>query len=786
MSGHSIGDGFILNMTSDSKVRGIVARIRELSRQTTTDVPRMSEFFSLDSQDELTDRDLPVLPFSVFLITGTAGAGKSTCISALYQNLNCLITGATTVAAQNLSKLTKSHCTTIFHAFRFKSRHVGVPLNYNSISTPTSIGEIQKAHLMKYWPVIRDITEEFMRTKPAGKFATLKGTASDLFLRMGPANLWTSNVIVIDEAGTLSAYILTAVVYFYWFFNSWLQSPLFREGRIPCVVCVGSPTQTSAFESAFNHSLQRYIISRSCDILTFLIASPVLDEALRVSQNWALFINNKRCLDPTFSHMLKTLEYNLEITDDVMAYLDRFVVHSSRIMNPLEFVGWTRLFMSHHEVKSYISLLHSTLEISQQGEDAILFTCPIICEIHCREFEDYKRFVNLGNNVSALEWLTKNLNRLSNYSQFADQDMTASSVDRSDEAVRITYSTKFVRDSAVSLNAKTKVCTFGFSGTYRRFCEVLESDAFLDAHAGDRPEFVYNFLNLLLYNAMYSYVREGLERKEVQYLAELQRLPCDPVILAPREDWDDYGPRDGDQFYEVALFPPSPGSTGVQEIIRYYTGLKDLFFRRLAVARRYFGTSFENVPFTTFTSNIRVRNGIEYLAHDGDVRGFLEYATTVENFTIKGFTTSRVAFGSFGAHTGFSADISTLMPCLVISDASGFVSCLERNVTRLTETMDDGVVFNICTVADYGVSSKLAMTIVKSQGMSLEKVAISFGNHRDIKKGHVYVAISRTTNPSFLVMDKNPLVCLKPGASEMDSSNHILAAINSPTTLLVY
>lgn len=773
-------------MTSDSKVRRIVAQIKKLSGQTTADPPRMSEFTSLESQEDIEERDLPLLPFSVFLITGTAGAGKSTCISALYQNLNCLITGATTVAAQNLSRLTKSHCTTIFHAFRFKSRHVGVPLNYNKISSPCSLEEVQKGHLMKYWPVIRDITDEFMRAKPAGKFAALEGEAADLFLRMGQANLWTSNVIIIDEAGTLSAYLLTAVVYFYWFFNSWLLSPLFREGRIPCIVCVGSPTQTNSFESTFNHALQRYIITRSSDILSFLISSPVVEKCLHVSQNWALFINNKRCLDPTFGHMLKMLEYNLDITDDVMAYLDRFVVPSSRILNPLEFVGWTRLFMSHQEVKSYISLLHSTLEMSQRGEDAILFTCPIVCEIHCKEFEEYKRFVHLGNNVSALEWLSKNLNRLSNYSQFVDQDMTASSVDKSDEAVRVTYATKFVRDSAISLNAKTKVCTFGFSGTYRLFCGVLESDAFLDTHAGDKPEFVYNFLNLLLYNGMYSFFREGLEQKATQYLSELQTLEYDQAIAAPgEEDWD-MGTGDGDPFYASVFYPPSPGTAGVQDLIHYYNCLKDLFFRRLSLARRHLGASFENRGYTTFTSNIRIRNGIEYLAHEGELRGFLEYATTVGNFTIKGFTPTRVAFGSFSASAGFSTDLATVMPCLVIGDASGFISCLERNVTRLTETMDEGTVFNICTVADYGVSSKLAMTIVKAQGTSLEKVAISFGNHRDIKKSHVYVAISRTTNPSFLVMDKNPLASLKPGGSEMESSNHILAAINNPTTLLVY
>lgn len=764
-----------------------MAKIQGLSNKRIENPPCMSEFLSLESQEEMIDRDLPLLPFSVFLITGTAGAGKSTCISALYQNLNCLITGATTVAAQNLSRLTKSHCTTIFHAFRFKSKHVGVPLNYNKVSTSTSLEDVQKAHLMKYWPVIRDITDEFMRTKPAGKFSAIKGDAAQLFLCMGQANLWTSNVIVIDEAGTLSAYLLTVVVYFYWLFNSWLQSPLFREGRVPCIVCVGSPTQTNSFESAFNHTLQRYIITRSSDILTFLISSPVAEKCLNVSDNWALFINNKRCLDPSFGHMLKTLEYNLEITDDVMAYLDRFVVPSSRILNPLEFVGWTRLFMSHQEVKSYISLLHSTLSVSQTGKDAILFTCPVVCEIPCKEFEEYKRFVHLGNNVTPLEWLTKNLNRLSNYSQFVDQDMTASTVEKSEEAVRVTYVTKFVRDSAISLNSKTKVCTFGFSGTYRGFCDVLESDVFLDTHAGDRPEFVYNFLNLLLYNGMYSFFREGLEQKAEEYIAELQRIEFDPLILAPREEnWHDDQPGDGDQFYTSVLFPPSPGTARVQDLIHYYNCVKSIFFSRLSISRRHFGVGFEIKPFITFTSNIRIRNGIEYLAHEGELKGFLEYATTVGSFTIKGFTTSRVSFGSFIPHAGASAELTAAMPCLVIGDASGFISCLERNVTRLSETMDDGTVFNICTVADYGVSSKLAMTIVKAQGTSLEKVAISFGTHRDIKRSHVYVAISRTTNPSFLVMDKNPLAGMKQGPSDMDSASHILAAMNNPSTLLVY
>lgn len=795
----SIADAFILNMTSDAKVRKIVSKIRRLGKQRTPP-PSMSRYLSVASKEDLEDDSLPPLPFTVFLITGTAGAGKSTCITALHQNLNCLITGATTVAAQNLSRLTKSHCPTIFNAFGFKSRHVNMVLPHVKVTgRAAGVAGSQKSHLKRYWPVIKDITDEFTKNKQCGKYSFITGKNTEIYFKMGAPNLWSTNIIVIDEAGTLSAYLLTAVVYFYWLFNSWLDTPLYRAGMLPCIVCVGSPTQTNSFESTFNHALQRYVISRSDDIFTFLISNEAIKRELSISENWALFINNKRCLSAEFGHMLKTLEYSLPMTDDVMNYIDRFVVPLAKILDPFEYVGWTRLFMSHQEVKSFIVSLHSALATCHDSDSSILFTCPIICEVRLKEFDKYKAAARVCAALTPLQWLEKNLNRLSNYSQFIDQDMVASTTEITEKCLRVTYQTKFVKDSAVSLNGKTKICLFGFSGTYKQFRDVIENDSFLDTHSGDRPEFIFNFLNQLLYNGMYSFYVAATEEHNSELIRELNNLENLLPSLLPEQleaaysdctvgGAEEQHQQHEDAFYRAVLKPPILGSSSIQSLTSYYLAVKEYFLRRLRIAKKFLGPNFETRFFHCFTTNIRIRSGVEFISNDGEIRGLLDYVTTVGHFTLRGYTSARINFNSFNTTDEFTCDLGTLMPFLVVRDETGFVACLEKNITRMTEKIDDEDTesYHVCSVADYGVSSKLAMTIVKSQGISLEKVAISFGSHRNVKKSHVYVAISRTTNPDYLVMDRNPLLNVTTVSENTDPSKHILQAISNPETLLVY
>lgn len=774
---------FILNMTSDAKVRRIVGRVSELASRRVPDAPDMEAV--LEALEKRLDDAVPLLPFSTYIITGTAGAGKSTCISALYQNLNCLISGATTVAAQNLSNVIRCHCPTIFHAFGFKGKHINLPLNPTEGDADRSdrtVGGIQRAELVKYWPVIRDICADFTKNKARGKFSFVNEGMMDFFSSVGNPTLWSTNVIVIDEAGTLSSHIFSAVVFLYWFFNCWLDTPLYRAGMVPCLVCVGSPTQTTAFESTFDHARQKIAIVRCNDILSFLISDPAVGEYADVSRNWALFINNKRCLDAEFGYLLKIMEYNLEVPEEVMSYVDRFVVPSSQILDPTQYEGWTRLFVSHSEVQRYIALLHSTLALANTSDSTVLFSCPIVCEIFSRPFEEYRAAINL-HKLTPVDWLGKNLNRLSNYSQFADQDMSASDVRRTESSVRVTYLTKFVKNSSVSLNGKIKSCIFGFLGTLESFVEVLHSDSFIESHARDKPEQAYHLLNLLLYNGMYFFVREGVEAREFEYLRRIQALRPPPNLLRV-EMPPDIEDLHQDVFYMACHPPPFPNSWANQLLYDYYVGVRDYFLLRLRTAVETFGREFLQREFQSFTANVRIVNGIEYVA-EGEIRGVIEFATSVGSYSIGGYTNSPVRFGGFH-QSGQPSDLTEGMPCMVLRDDAGFVCCLERNVTKLTENLEDGSSFHLCSVVDYGVSSKLAMTIVKSQGISLNKVAISFGNHRNVSKNLVYVAMSRTVDPRFLVMDANPLPSVAREESSGNAAKYIMSALNNPTTLLVY
>ncbi|AAX58078.1 ORF44 [Ovine gammaherpesvirus 2] len=782
-----IPKSFILNMTSEAKVRSIVQKIRTLSERTTSSPPDISWFDTEFDPDELG----PLLPFSAYCITGTAGAGKSTSIAAIYQNLNCLITGATVVAAQNLSKTLHTFCPTIYTAFGFKSRHINLLNRKPQIPSQLEpdITTLQYYEISKYWAVIKDIMSEFTKKKKYGLYGSMSERAFSTLSCLSGPQMWTTNIIVIDEAGTLSSHVLMAIVFLWWFFNGWLNTKQYVQGKMPCVVCVGSPTQTDAYQSLFDHGTQRQRV-RECDnILSLLIGNNAVSTYVNISENWALFINNKRCTDPEFGHMLKVLEYGLEVSEDVMEYINRLVVPKSKIMDPMQYIGWTRLFLSHAEVKQYLSALHCALS-AQQGDSACtLFTCPIVCEIFHGAVDEYKDAVHLPN-LSPLEWLTRNTYRLSNYSQFVDQDMTTVCTEVGETSTKVTFATKFVKGSYVSVNGKTKKCFLGFIGTYSQFRKLLDSESFLDTHGHEQPEHAYVFLSNLLYNAMYTFYHAAVQASCQAYLDALSTSPIPSVLCKSNvevnslEDLDTLSATE-DMFYHKTLPPPTVKSTSLANIIAVYSSLKDVFYARLGAAEQHLSPSFPDTTFSTFLCNTIVKNYVDYVSAE-PVHGLLDYASTVESYRLQGYTFSPIYFGKAFLQNTLSKDLQDKLPHLVVQDSDGFICCLENNITKMTEILEGGSQIHMCSVGDYGISSKLAMTIAKAQGLSLDKVAVCFGNHSKIKRSHVYVALSRATDANHLVIDSNPLSSKDCEMDICESSKHIVAALCNPKTLLVY
>ena len=170
---------FLLNMSSAAKVELIVEKVAALA-DACLETPLPTDWFRniLDPElefnsnfeeihsigDEEFAQPLPFLPFRVLLITGTAGAGKTSSIQTLAANSDCLITATTSIAAQNLSGLlnrTKSaQVKTIFKTFGFNSSHVSMNERIScSVTTLDSIADQQKHDLSTYWNVIADIAE---------------------------------------------------------------------------------------------------------------------------------------------------------------------------------------------------------------------------------------------------------------------------------------------------------------------------------------------------------------------------------------------------------------------------------------------------------------------------------------------------------------------------------------------------------------------------------------------------------------------------------------------------
>ncbi|RXF07671.1 hypothetical protein EG870_16225, partial [Enterococcus faecalis] len=103
----------------------IVERVRELAATPAEAPPPLAWFKSLAAADNPVDIEALELPFAAYLISGNAGSGKSTCIQTLNETMDCVITGSTRVAAQNVyAKLSAAYSSryvnTIFQEFGFR------------------------------------------------------------------------------------------------------------------------------------------------------------------------------------------------------------------------------------------------------------------------------------------------------------------------------------------------------------------------------------------------------------------------------------------------------------------------------------------------------------------------------------------------------------------------------------------------------------------------------------------------------------------------------------------
>ncbi|AQS79211.1 helicase-primase helicase subunit [Ateline alphaherpesvirus 1] len=873
----SFDDAVYLNFTSMHGIQPIIARVRELAeaRMEVARAPRLGWFREVAGMDTPLDLPLREFPFAVYLITGNAGSGKSTCVQTLNEVLDCVVTGATRVAAQNMyAKLSGAFLSrpinTIFHEFGFRGNHVQAALGqypYALASSPATLEDLQRRDLTYYWEVISDITRRALGPGGDGEGGDARPEFSSLAalersLGMTPGSLTRmafaahgslpafarSNVVVIDEAGLLGRHLLTAVVYCWWLTNALYHTPQYAAGRRPVLVCVGSPTQTASLESTFEHSQLRCHVRQSENVLTYLICNRTLREYAQLSHSWAIFINNKRCVEHEFGNLMKVLEYGLPITDAHLQFLDRFVVPESYICDPANLPGWTRLFSSHREVSAYMARLHAHLR-SSGDRQFVVFTLPALTFVSLAEFEQYRQLTNQPG-LGVEKWLAANASRIANYSQSQDQDAGRArcelhsaqqlAVARTD----ITY----VLNSQVAVTTRLRKYVFGFGGTFRLFESMLRDDSFVKAQGETQVEYAYRFLSRLAFGGLISFYNfllgPGLCEKKrseaYERLAALTAALLPSAAPAPRGtpppsgaeaavgggrpegsfDFRRLAPAPDDGFPQDDLDDVIFGGLGGREIDMFYCHydlnqaessaavhaqfglLKRAFLGRYAILRELFGAAFEDAPFSTYVDSVAFR-GCEMVT--STLRGgLMSMALPTDNYTLIGHTYARVpAFaeelarrrgavrgggrrGDVGGGQG-SAGVALLleespMPYVVLRDQRGFVSVVNTNVSEFVETVE-GRELAMATNADYGISTRLAMTITRSQGLSLDRVAICF-SAGNIRLNSAYVALSRTTSSEFLRMNINPLR----ERHERDDviSEHILAALRDPNVLIVY
>ncbi|ANC96525.1 helicase-primase helicase subunit [macacine betaherpesvirus 9] len=806
---------FLLNMSSASKIELIVEKVAALSeRCLETPLPEdwyrnildpelefNSNFEEIQSiGEEEFAQPLPFLPFTALLITGTAGAGKTSSIQTLAANIDCLITATTSIAAQNLSGIlnrTKSaQVKTIFKTFGFNSSHVSMNERCSSsLNESKDIETQQKQDLSVYWNVIADIADRALT------FAS--GKSKDI------PDLCESSIIIIDEAGLILRHMLHTVVFFYWFYNGLYQTQLYKKGIIPCIICVGSPTQSGALVSSFNPLTQNKDVKKGFDVLSALICDEILSVYCNISKNWVIFVNNKRCTDVEFGEFLKHIEFGLPLKQELVEYVDRFVRPATYIRNPTNEIGMTRLFLSHFEVKTYFKSLHEQVELTNRDN---LFVFPVYFIIQNKAFEDYKN--EISNFTLEIEpWFKSNLHRLNTYSQFADQDISKTIQieeivleDGSVEETLITCHLKHIRHSSIGVTSRIKSSTVGFSGTYEKFVELLQSDLFIEKTACEYSVHAYSFLTGLMFGGMYSFFSSEFTTPEV--ICELKKIKLPDIDFLQTENFvplqffdetDEYydlhvnDPTDeemlatdpcSDPFFLKYRQIPLANALTFEEISLLYTVFKEIFILRFAILQKFSSDKFGKTNLVTYNrNNVSRKKCGEICSHVKSFYGMLTYAIPANNYTLEGYTYDNVIF--LGTEKLIPSIIYKRgLPKIVIKDEMGFISILENNVSKFTDTVN-GNHFHICTTVDYAIVSKVAMTVTKSQGLSIQRVALDFGNNpKNLKMSTIYVGMSRVVDPNSLIMNLNPLRF----NYENDNiiASHIVKALKNKETMLIF
>lgn len=789
-----------MNFLSAAGIRRIVKKIKQLSTETadSNKIPSALFFESFtDGPDKVL---LQELPFSVYLITGNAGSGKSTCIQSIDECLNCIITGATRVAAQNIqSKMfyNSKYVATIHKQFGFKSQHVNVPVGrYTSDYTAVSIETIQHQDLLYNYDVLCDIVAETKET------AALQDDSLDILTSSAPS-FTTSNIILIDEAGLLGKHFLTTVVFLWWNVNWLHKTRAYREGLKPVIVCVGSPTQTEALETLYQQSNVRV----GENVLSYIITNQLIIDYVDLYHNWSIFINNKRCCDVEYRHMLQTLEYNLPITEDLVIYLDQFVVETSFIENPCNLQGWTRLFSTHNEVSAYMSKLHASIRAKIYSSTWNVINLPLYNFVDSEELTKYKEAIE-NDTLKPEDWIKSNFSKFGNYSQFADLDVGNITFKFKKEFVSAETTVSVVINSPVSVTSQLVKTIIGYEGTFSDFYSILKEDSFINKYDTGAVEHVYICLTYLLFNGMikfydfvsrigpvegiYNVLQKGIAadnigdsevvNHEESNKKELMFDLNTNVESVDEEFHDEVDFNEIDNFYITEEYCHI--GRDLQYTLNKYFKFRDLFFHRYESLLQHYPV-LECAEFTSYVCDMQEKDS--YFTFSGTGHGVTNIANQAENYTLKGVTLSPFPFPAFHKK---KLDIITSEwmkdlpnPRAVIKDTYGFVAVLEKNISTFTETVDSNE-FQICRTVDYGLCSQLAMTIAKSQGLSLDKVAVCFDKKR-LKLNQAYVALSRVTSSRFVKINLNPFAC----AYENSNTNicqYIIEALKHRTVQLVY
>ena len=391
----------------------------------------------------LNDDTFPTFRYHCLCLQGPAGTGKSSFVKELVPFLgHAVYTCFTNVGTNNLnSKIKTEHgCNfgTLAKNMRLRNPQPTIEIEYDSPAK--SFKEAQLRSLAADYYNLRSVRENIKKALP--KFTKLNvqsnnnvaawmlsGVMKNIYRdESSIPQIAFADAIVLDEAGQTCGYSLCSLAFCVWLIRTYMQINL---DKTPVMILVGSMSQSQATKKIEDSSGTHKTVAAE-SMLDYIFKYKVVSDFVGIHEpdRVLIFTQNKRCQLKFLLPILK----GLDLGKNVRSYahlLDSIIVPHDVIANPgcekkdkraiegpmvtedntinVDLSAHIRIALSHRECAEYIAACMKELPCI----DVPVYVVVLINEIrHMSDSADLDEYIH--------KWLNDQHNDIGCYSQFKD------------------------------------------------------------------------------------------------------------------------------------------------------------------------------------------------------------------------------------------------------------------------------------------------------------------------------------------------------------------------------